>query len=93
MKKICFVFFLLVLFLSHFFPQNAFATQDQREVEQKLEQNVQIQLDNLDFSTAEGVLQEMEDHEYQLFGSESFLQKVKQILNGDFIQDETSFLN
>ena len=50
MKKIVAVFFFLLFFIIVFLPQNAFASQNKEDIEEKLEQNIQIQLDNLDFS-------------------------------------------
>ncbi|MBE5748208.1 MAG: hypothetical protein E7344_01105 [Clostridiales bacterium] len=92
MKKIIkfvFIIFILVLFL----PQSAIAEQNLKETEQKLEQNVQSQLDKLDFSQAESVFEQLGIDEQELFGSDNFFDKVESVLNGDFTQNTTGFLN
>ena len=55
MKKIVAVFFFLLFFIIVFLPQNAFASQNKEDIEEKLEQNIQIQLDNLDFSVSQSI--------------------------------------
>ncbi|MBR2303265.1 MAG: stage III sporulation protein AE [Clostridia bacterium] len=92
MKKIIKFVFLFLIFIV-FFPQSAVAEQDLKDIEQKLDQNVQLQLDKLDFSQGESVLEQLGIDEQELFGSNNFFDKVKSVLNGDFTQDTTGFLN
>ncbi|MBR2029867.1 MAG: stage III sporulation protein AE, partial [Clostridia bacterium] len=47
----------------------------------------------LDFSQGESVLEQLGIDEQELFGSNNFFDKVKSVLNGDFTQDTTGFLN
>lgn len=93
MKKIVAVFFFLLFFIIVFLPQNAFASQNKEDIEEKLEQNIQIQLDNLDFSVSQSIFDQLDEENKKLFGTDSFLQKVEQILNGDFIQNSDGFIN
>jgi len=93
MKKIIKTIFLIFIFIVIFCPETIVARQDTKEVEQKLEQNVQSQLDKLDFSDAESVVEQLGIDVQGLFGSSSFSDKVEKVLNGDFIQDTNGFLN
>ena len=93
MKKIVSVFFFIICLFVVFLPQNAFASQNKEDIEEKLEQNIQIQLDNLDFSVSQSIFDQLDEENKKLFGTDSFLQKVEQILNGDFIQNSDGFIN
>ena len=93
MKKIIKLIFVIFVFIVIFCPSTIVARQNAQEVEQKLAQNVQSQLDKLDFSVAESVVEQFGIDEQELFGNDSFLDKVKSVLNGDFIQDTNGFLN
>lgn len=93
MKKIIKLIFVIFVFIVIFCPSTIVARQNAQEVEQKLAQNVQSQLDKLDFSVAESVVEQFGIEEQELFGNDSFLDKVKSVLNGDFIQDTNGFLN
>ena len=93
MKKIIKLIFAIFVFIVIFCPSTIVARQNAQEVEQKLAQNVQSQLDKLDFSGAESVVGQLGINEQELFGNDSFLDKVKSVLNGDFIQDTNGFLN
>ena len=93
MKKIIKTIFLIFIFIVIFCPETIVARQDTKEVEQKLEQNVQSQLDKLDFSDAESVVEQLGIDVQGLFGSSSFSDKVEKVLSGDFIQDTNGFLN
>ncbi len=93
MKKIIKLFFIMFIVIVVFCPEITVARQDASEVEQKVEQNVQLQLDKLDFSGAESVVGQLGIDEQELFGADSFFDKVERVLNGDFIQDTNGFLN
>ena len=90
MKKLCVFVFICLLLV--FLPQTTTAKQNEKDVEQQLEQNIQSQLQNFDFSDAESILQQLND-ENGLFGANSFVEKVEQILNGNFVEDTSGFLN
>ena len=93
MKKIIKTIFIIFILIVIFCPETIVARQDTKEVEQKLEQNVQSQLDKLDFSDAESVVEQLGIDVQGLFGSSSFSDKVEKVLSGDFIQDTNGFLN
>ena len=92
MKKLLKILCLLIVFLFVFCPQTAFADEKQ-QIEQEIEQNLQIQLDKIDFSAGESIVDELTMQEKQLFGADSFFDKIKRVLNGDFANDSDNFLN
>ena len=53
-------------------------------VEEELENSLQEQLDSIDFSAVEDVLDDLDDESKQIFKSTSFWEKVQQILSGNF---------
>ena len=93
MKKFIKIIFVIIVCFVIFSPTTICAGQNNKDVEQKLEQNLNLLLDNLDFSDAESILQQLGADEQQLFGTSSFTDKVNSVLNGDFAQNTTGFLN
>ena len=59
------------------------------DLEQELEDEVQQQLDDLDFSSLEELLQALTDGELAIFGGSSFVDKLSDLINGNF-DDGTS---
>lgn len=59
------------------------------DLEQELEDEVQEQLDDLDFSSLEELLQALTDGELAIFGGSSFVDKLSNLINGNF-DDGTS---
>lgn len=92
MKKVVYIFLILIFVLFVFCPKSAQANQA-GEVQEKLEQNVQSQLENIDFSVADDILKQIDENSFLLFGADGFLQKVSDVLNGDFVQEGEGFLN
>ena len=65
------------------------SSQADEDLEQELEDEVQEQLDNLDFSSLEELLQALTDGELAIFGGSSFVDKLSNLINGNF-DDGTS---
>lgn len=67
------------------------------EIEQIIEDSVNSQLGDLDFSDFESILNDLGKDEKQIFGSASFLDKIQKIITGEFSQNQqsiwTSILN
>ena len=71
----------------------AYAQDDmsQEELEQELKNNIVDQLDSLDFSKLDEILSNLSDSQFKIFGSPSFITKLKQIINGDFGNSYSNF--
>ena len=54
------------------------------DLEQELEDEVQEQLGDLDFSSLEEILQALTDGELAIFGGSSFIDKLGNLINGNF---------
>ena len=83
MKKI-FLLFLICFLL--FAPTNlelAFAEETDTDAEQQLEKNVDETLNEIDFSKFDEVVSSLGDEEKAFFGSDTFFEKVNQILSGE----------
>lgn len=89
------IFCILILFLTLFisFPAEnktiiVTAAADE-ELSQELEQTTNDQLDDLDFGDLDEILQDTQQAA-ELFGGKSFLEKLAQIISGDFAEDSNS---
>lgn len=75
------------------FPaQNTSATDNmtQDEIIEEIETSVSNQLDNLDFSALEKILNSLTGSADKIFGGTSFLEKIKQIINGEIADNSSS---
>ena len=104
MKKYIALFILIVFVAIPFaFAQNVNETvycDDQltsSEIEDIIEDSVESQLGDLDFSELEDALNSLDNTGKEIFGNDSFLDKIKQIITGEFAQGQqsiwTSILN
>lgn len=77
-----------------FFPTNDTVTfaddYTQQEIEEGLQDNVNSQLGDLDFDSIEDVLNALSSSQSSLFGSGSFLDKIRAILSGEFTEGSKS---
>lgn len=84
--KILLILILLLLTfwtsLSHCFVLSKDMTQE--EAEQKLQDSIKEQLDNIDFWGLEQLINSLDNDQKTIFGSSGFLDRVKQLLNGNF---------
>lgn len=66
-----------------------YAETSDKSLEDQIEDSVEDQLGDLDFSDLEDILNNSENAD-DLFGGQSFLEKLASIINGDFAEDSTS---
>lgn len=66
-----------------------YAETSDESLEDQIEDSVEDQLGDLDFSDLEDILNNSENAD-DLFGGQSFLEKLASIINGDFAEDSTS---
>lgn len=81
-----------LLFLSNTSSSSAsvcYAETSDESLEDQIEDSVEDQLGDLDFSDLEDILNNSENAD-DLFGGQSFLEKLASIINGDFAEDSTS---
>ena len=65
------------------------ASSEEEDLADKIDENVEDQLGDLDFSELENILNNSEGGQ-DLFGGMSFLEKLASIINGDFAEDSSS---
>lgn len=63
------------------------------EIEEKITESVNSQLNDLDFSSVEDVLNLLDNEQYELLGSASFFDKVQKLINGEFSQNQQSLFS
>ena len=84
---------LLLLILSLTLPSTATYAEESQTIEEDLEeelgQEIDNQLGNLDLSSLEDILNSLTDGELAIFGSNSFIGKLQDLINGNF-EDGTS---
>jgi len=90
-KKI-FIFLCLLSTIILFMPKIVFANQNENDLIEQLEASVQSQLDVIDFATFDRLMFDFDDTQMKIFGNNSFEEKVKSILNGNFVEDGQGFL-
>jgi len=73
-------------------PKIVFANQNENDLIEQLEASVQSQLDVIDFATFDRLMFDFDDTQMKIFGNNSFEEKVKSILNGNFVEDGQGFL-
>ncbi len=92
-KKVKYKYFIIILFIL-FCPTigkittyseniNSSSTTDEN-LEQELEDEVKEQINELDFSSLEELLQALSDGELAIFGGSSFIEKLNNLLKGNF---------
>lgn len=84
---------LLLLVLSLTLPRTATYAEESQTIEEDLEeelgQEIDNQLGNLDLSSLEDILNSLTDGKLAIFGSNSFIGKLQDLINGNF-EDGTS---
>ena len=63
------------------------------EIEEKITESVNSQLNDLDFSSVEDVLNLLDNEQYELLGSANFFDKVQKLINGEFSQNQQSLFS
>lgn len=102
-KKRKFLLIVFLIFVSCFFGRfdigrgfvsnAAFAESAQSEFETELKDQVDNQLDNLDFSQVETTLTNLSAEAKKLFSANSFKDKLVCVLNGSYTENSTSFFS
>ncbi len=87
LKKI-FIIFIPILIISSiifFKPLTpVFATENQENIETQLEDSINSQLNNIDFSNIDEIINSLEDNTDNIFKSKNFRDKITEILSGNF---------
>ncbi|MBR1925863.1 MAG: hypothetical protein IJ837_03300 [Clostridia bacterium] len=94
-SKIIFVFLLFLMIFWVPTASTVFATENdeekQEDIQKELEDATFEQLNSVDFSKLQDILNDLDENSKKAFGSNSFLDKTQKILNGDFQNDYQSF--
>ena len=95
MKKTFYVAIILILvvLIVFSFSQEVYAKDktSEEEIKQELQEKIDEQLDSIDWDSLQKFLDEHTQDDYGLFAGTLF-QTIKNILNGNFISDSTTFL-
>ncbi len=83
-KIILFIFVILLISSFISYKGEVLAEEVQNDVEIEIENNVEEQINRLDFNSVEQLLERLEILGSKIFGDSSFSEKVKQIISGDF---------
>ena len=92
MKKIVFV--IIAICLVFFLTKTNYAYAEQQsveEIEQELDENIDDQLNNIDFEELDNIFNNLDEEAKGLFNSTSFYDKVMAVLNGELSTDSSSF--
>ena len=92
MKKIVFVIIAIYLVFSLNKTNYAYAEQQSvEEIEQELDENIDDQLNNIDFGELDNIFNNLDEEAKELFNSTSFYDQVMAVLNGELSTDSSSF--
>ena len=103
-RRVCPIVVIFFIFLSCFYgrfditqgfvPNVAYADSGQmQDLEQELEDEVQNQISNLDFSDVEAVIEKLSTSAKKLFDSGSFGAKLESVISGEYAENSTSFFS
>lgn len=92
MKKFFYILVAIFLIIFSFDVDVAYAEQQSvEEIEEELEENINDQMQNINFGNLEEIVSNLDDDAKKLFNSSSFYQKVLSVLNGDIDDNTNSF--
>lgn len=100
MPILAILFIVFACFFGHFdiekgfvlTPQMAFAATES-SLEEEIENEVDKQLSNLDFTSLDNIVSGLTENAKQIFASTSFLEKLKLVLSGKYADSSQSFLS
>ena len=102
-RRICPYIVVLFIFVSCFYgrfditkgfmPNVAYAQSSEDELEQQLQDEVEEQLENLDFSDLEKVIANLSVNAKDLFASDSFVDKLKMVITGRYVENSQNFFS
>lgn len=92
--------FLLFFILFFTFNSNCYSyaenndnTANQNEINEEIVENeVDKQLEDFDFSSLDDIIKNLIKEQYEIFNSKSFIEKIKSIISGDFDRDKNIFI-
>ncbi len=90
--KTAFVFGLALAVFCFISPSPAYAAQSEEEIFEQLDESVKDQLEDLDMSALDDLLAQLGEDGQEIFGGNSFTEKVQSVLDGEFIQDGGGFI-
>ena len=92
MKKLFIIVAIILLIGSPIltFHGVVYADTSEEELVEEIEDNVNSQLEDLDLSGLESILNNLTDKQGEMFGAESFISKLQSILNGEFTDNAGS---
>ena len=90
--KTAFVFGLALAVFCFISPSPAYAAQSEEEIFEQLDESVKDQLEDLDMSALDDLLAQLGEDGQEIFGGNSFTEKVQGVLDGEFIQDGGGFI-
>ena len=77
-----------------FYPDIVCAEDEsEKDLEKQLEDEIDKQLSNLDFQEIENVVAKLTETSKKLFDSNSFVDKLKCVISGEYIEDSQSFFS
>lgn len=77
-----------------FYPDIVCAEDEsEKDLEKQLEDEIDKQLSNLDFQEIENVVAKLTETSKKLFASSSFVDKLKCVMSGEYIEDSQSFFS
>lgn len=82
--KLALVFCLCLLAFCSGYTPEIDSNVTEEEIQQDINQQIENQLGNIDFGELEEIIKNLSDEQKQIFGSGSFIEKVKLIISGDF---------
>ena len=71
----------------------AYAEEEQNDVEKELQEEVNSQISNLDFSAIETLVDSLNFKAKSLFSSQGFSHKVLAVINGDYVENSQNFFS
>lgn len=104
-KRQCWIYLLVaIIFVSCFYgrfdieagfvPNCAYADNSSEEsLEEELESEVDEQLSNLDFGSIENILASLSDSTKELFSGSSFVEKLRAVISGEYVDSSESFFS
>ena len=90
--KTAFIFGLALAVFCFISPSPAYAAQSEEEIFEQLDESVKDQLEDLDMSALDDLLAQLGEDGQEIFGGNSFAEKVQSVLDGEFIQDGGGFI-
>lgn len=102
-KKKWAIFAVIMIFISCFFGRFdlsngfvlnvAYAESEEETLEEELENEVDKQLSNLDFSEIEAIIEKLSSSAKEMFASNSFSEKLNTIISGEYADNSQSFFS